>query len=193
MQQTEERHRLRLEETALLQAVARGQREAFAQLYDRVAQPLYSMLVEMAKDHATAQDWMQQAMVKVWKQAHQFDPSKGHAFSWILTVVRRTALDGLRKLKRDAPHKQTLDDVPEESHNDTPARFAGFNDEAKIIKRALANLPEDQRLVLEQAFFLGRTHTEIASEQGQPLGTVKARIRRGLIRLRETLGEEGWR
>ncbi len=163
----------------LLAAVALGDDAALGQLYDRFERPLYALGVRMLHDKQRAEDVVQETIVKVWRSAASFDPSKGAVSPWVFSIARRTAIDALRREKRAAiPVDPTAHDVgvPEDEAPDWTAWEVGL---------ALAALPQDQRQVVELCVVLGYTHAEAAEALAIPLGTVKTRVYAGLRRLRE--------
>lgn len=180
-----------LADAALLTRVAHGDRVAFAELYDRFSRPLYSMALRIVPAPADAQDIVHDAFVAVWDKASTFDSSRGTAFSWLVTLVRNRAIDRVRSRRRrnellsaSAPaelgYGETAADRPADDH-------AQQGDDARAVRAAMSQLPTEQQKALELAFFGGFTQEEIARSLGEPLGTVKARIRRGLLKLRDTL------
>ncbi len=177
---------------ALIGRVATGDREAFSLLYDRVSRPLFSLACEMLGDAAEAEDAMQEVALQIWRRAANYDASKSSVFSWSVMMMRSKAIDRLRaRGRRERVVSGSVEDVeaqPElasesEDASDTTAR----RDEATRVRSALQMLPQEQRRAIEMAFFTELTHAEIAAQNDEPLGTIKARIRRGLLRLRETL------
>ena len=176
----------------ILRRMAGGDRAAFAELYDRFSKPLYSMALQVLREPAEAQDVVHDAFIAIWEKASDFQQTRGNAFSWAVTLTRNRAIDRLRQLRR---RSQLLTD----SATDAGLIHAGGNepsadssaqtsDEASQVRAAVATLPADQKKALELAFFKGLTQQQIAESLSEPLGTIKARIRRGLLKLRENLG-----
>lgn len=132
---------------------------------------------------------MQEVFLQVWRQAARFDESRGRPFTWIVTLARSRAIDRLRSLgaRERAARDSALDRVEETSD---AAADAISSERGAIIRRALSALPEEQRRVLELAYFDGLTQSEIAERLSQPLGTVKTRTRSGMLKLKELLGDE---
>jgi RNA polymerase sigma-70 factor, ECF subfamily len=175
----------------LLGLVATGDRDAFTELYDRFSRPLYSTALRILNDPSEAQDIVHDAFVAVWEKAAAYEISRGTAFSWALTLTRNRAIDRLRSRRRraelldaSAPSDLGLD---ENSSGLGAAAAASASDRASTVRAAVATLPVDQQHALELAFFSGLTQEEIAVRLATPLGTIKARIRRGLIKLRDQL------
>ncbi|MCE2862733.1 MAG: sigma-70 family RNA polymerase sigma factor [Opitutaceae bacterium] len=177
----------------LLTRVADGDREAFAQLYDRFSAPLYGAAIQILHDAAEAQDVVQDAFLSLWEKAATFESSRGSAFSWAVTLVRNRAIDRVRMRRRRS--ELLADSVPEDLGYMAGRLQAGgdesatLGDEARAVRAAVAALPPEQQRALELAFFGGLTQEEIARKLREPLGTVKARIRRGLMRLRDSLAD----
>jgi len=178
-------------DTRLLQQVARGDREAFAQLYDRFSGPLYGTALRIVREPAEAQDIVHDAFITVWEKASSFDASRGTPFSWAVTLVRNRAIDRVRMRRRraellaeSAASDLGLDESPSALSG---AEAATSGDEARAVRAAVASLPPEQQRALELAFFGGLTQEEIARKLREPLGTIKARIRRGLIKLRDSV------
>ncbi|MEP7014815.1 MAG: sigma-70 family RNA polymerase sigma factor [Verrucomicrobiota bacterium] len=179
-----------LDQEMLAQA-AGGDQRAFATLYDRLSGPLYSLAVRMLGDATEAQDALQDVFLQIWRRAAKYDASQSSVFSWAMLMARSRVIDRLRARGRrlrvlvspteDDPNEMPADASVAESASDTLDR----NDEAMRVRTILKKLPADQRQAIEMAFFADLTHHEIADKLGQPLGTIKARIRRGLLKLRE--------
>ena len=180
-----------LVDAQLLQRVAQGDKQAFAELYDRFSGPLYGTALRILRDAAEAQDVVHDAFITFWEKAGTFDTSRGTAFSWAITLVRNRAIDRVRMRRRRA--ELLADSAPSDLGLDggsSPAsgiEAATTGDEAVAVRAAVATLPVEQQRALELAFFGGLTQEQIAQKLREPLGTVKARIRRGLLKLRDSL------
>ena len=174
-----------------MQRVARGDKQAFADLYDRFSSPLYATAVRIVRDPAEAQDIVHDVFITVWDKAGAFETERGTAFSWVVTLVRNRAIDRVRSRRRRA--ELLAESVPADlGYQENPPGSSGSeaattSDEARVVRAAVATLPLDQRHALEMAFFGGFTQEQIAEKLSEPLGTIKARIRRGLIKLRDSL------
>jgi RNA polymerase sigma-70 factor (ECF subfamily) len=174
-------------EHALL-ASAHGDARAFATLYDLCSPAVYGLIRRILRDRAQSDEVMQEVMLEVWRLAPRFDPQRGSASAWIMTIAHRRAVDRVRsevaergRLERAGSQAPTagvsvLEDVVDDL-------------DRQRVRSALAGLTEVQRSSVELAYFGGLTQTEISALLGVPLGTVKTRIRDGLIRLRDALGE----
>ena len=172
----------------LLRRSARGDEDAFAALYDATSRRLFGLVLRVVRDHAMSEEVTQEVYLDVWRQSARFDPSRGSAISWLMTIAHRTAVDKVRaseaSRRRDDAHAATHQDVD----FDTTAESAQASLEAQRVRRALTTLTDAQRSAVELAYLGGYTHTEVAKLLDLPLGTAKTRIRDGLIRLRDTLG-----
>lgn len=173
----------------LLRRMAAGELQAMAEFYDQTAGSFFSVAVRILNDSGEAEETIQDAYVQIWEKAAGFDPLLGSAFHWALSIVRHRAIDRLRSRQRRARLAEQLEDTGAAAplSSAAPDLEAAGTDEAIHVRSALSRLPPDQKEALEMAFFQGLTHPEIAAALQEPLGTVKARIRRGLMRLREYL------
>ncbi len=175
----------------LMRRIAQGDRGAFGELYDRFSGPLYGTALRIVGDQAEAQDVVHDAFVTLWEKSAGFDLSRGSAFSWVVTLVRNRAIDRVRMRRRRAEllaESAPSDLGMENSSRVLPAsEAAASGDEARAVRAAVATLPPEQQRAVELAFFSGLTQEEIAQTLREPLGTVKARIRRGLLKLRDML------
>lgn len=172
----------------LLRRSAAGDEEAFAELYDAVSSRLYGLVRRVVRDPAQSEEVAQEVFLDIWRQSARFDPARGSALSWMLTIAHRKAVDRVRSAEasrhRDAAYGTSNQDVTHDSTSEAVVERL----DAERVHRALATLTEAQRQALELAYLSGYTHTEVATMLDLPLGTAKTRIRDGLIRLRDTLG-----
>jgi len=175
----------------LMKQVAMGDRTAFATLYDRFSGPLHGAALRIVRDAAEAQDIVHDAFVAIWEKAGSFETTRGSAFAWAITLVRNRAIDRVRMRRRRAEllAESTASDFGynEDAASLASTEVAAQGDDARAVRAAVATLPEDQKRALELAFFSGLTQEEISRKLAEPLGTIKARIRRGLIKLRDSL------
>ena len=187
------RSRRRIEEEAeLVREMKAGSEPAFATFYDRFAAGLFSMIYAIVSDQKESEDILQESFVQMWKKIAGYDPARSSLFTWAVMISRHKAIDRLRARQRQSllVDAVTLEKDPAaaaevERGDDVLER----RDERGRVRFALAQLSEAQREALDLAFFAGLTQPEIAEKLGAPLGTVKARIRRGLLALRELLGK----
>lgn len=178
----------------LLQRIARGDSNALALLYDRYGRLAYSLAYRILGDVPSAEDAVQEAFLNIWRMAPSFDGQRGSARTWLLSVARHKAIDALRQRRRQQP----LGLVTELSETLTPAEdiWQGVDIalQREALERNLAQIPVEQRQVIEMAYFGGYTHQEIGKQLNIPLGTVKGRIRMGMEKLRSLLkSQEGGR
>jgi RNA polymerase sigma-70 factor (ECF subfamily) len=181
-----------LEDTRLLAAVATGDRAAFRELYARYSAALFSFAIRLLGDAGAAEEALQDAFVKIWRHAASYDARKSRPFTWAVTILRRTCIDHLRKHHRLPAALPLPDDDRAPAGLATPetARQAAEGHEtAARLQATLTANPPLQRAALELALFSTLTHAEIASQLGQPVGTIKSWIRRGLLDLHRTLNQ----
>jgi RNA polymerase sigma-70 factor (ECF subfamily) len=173
----------------LLRRIAAREVEALAEFYDQTAGALFSLAVRMLGDVSEAEEVTQDVFVQIWEKAVSFDAALGAPMHWALSITRHRAIDRLRARQRRA---RLLDEVQTATPDNADAQEAATeltHDELSAVRAALSSLPGEQRQAIELAFFKGMTHPEIAEALEEPLGTVKARIRRGMLKLRDTLQE----
>ncbi|WP_130651187.1 ECF RNA polymerase sigma factor SigK [Egicoccus halophilus] len=172
----------------LLVEVARGDQQSYARLYDRVAGVVYGVIRRVVRDPAQSEEVAQEVLVEVWRTAARFDPDRGSASTWILTMAHRRAIDRVRSEQASrsrtervgrGQHQRAFDEVAEEVE-------VGFEHEQ--VRAALGALTDLQREAVELAYYKGYTYREVAELLDTPLGTIKTRMRDGLIRLRDALG-----
>jgi RNA polymerase sigma-70 factor, ECF subfamily len=169
----------------LITRVAAGDRDAFAELYRRYTRPVLGLALRRLGDRGRAEDALQDAFAAVWRSARTFDAARGDGGAWLYTVARNAVLDSLRK--RTDPVAEAPD---EPSTAAGPAEHAEASWLAWRVHRAIDELPEHERRVIELAYWGERSQSEVAEELGIPLGTVKTRTRSGLARLADLLGDE---
>ena len=173
-------------DVALLKAVAHGDEQALAQLYDNYRVILFGLLVRILNSREEAEDVLQEVFLQVWRRAKDFDETRGKPFTWLVTLARSRAIDRLRSL--GARDRVAQASVREASEEVSDAAFDTFRSEQRaLVTSALSQLPEEQKRPLVLAYFDGLTQSEIAANLGAPLGTVKTRMRAGMMRLREVL------
>jgi RNA polymerase sigma-70 factor (ECF subfamily) len=179
---------------ALLNAIAGGAVWAMESLYQRYSRILYSLAYRMVADHQVAEDLLQDAFLAVWRRAISYSPQTGAARSWLISILHHRTIDYLRKVRRQS----SIQVAPlEEIELNESIAYPDTWDEAwqsvksSHVRAALMKIPTEQRLVIELAYFQGWTHTEIAEGTQIPLGTVKARMRLGLLNLKQILIKMG--
>ena len=172
----------------LLAAVARGDRHAIAELHRRHAAALLGLLYRILGSRSEAEDVLQEVFLQVWRRAGDFDAGRGHPFRWLATLARHRALDRLSVLTTRTRLAACQPADPAEDLTPDPMLGASLAEDARQLRAALAQIPEAQRRVLLLAYFNGLSQSEIASQLGLPLGTVKSNARLGLTKLRDLLG-----
>lgn len=174
---------------ALLQAIAGGDEAALARLYDQYRVILFGLLVRILNSREEAEDVLQEVFLQVWRRAGDYDEQRGKPFTWLVTLTRSRAIDRLRALgSRQRLASSAAQEQPEEASDALKETYR--SEQKEIVRRALAELPEEQRRTLLLAYFEGLTQSEIAAKINAPLGTVKTRMRSALTKLRETLGTQ---
>jgi len=176
------------EDARLLGAIAEGDQQALGVLYRRRGGLIYSILVRMLVNEMEAEEVMQDTFVQIWRKAHQCDPDRSSPLAWMIMIARGRALDRLRaRARRNAGQGAYEREVASLEVEVNSTRQAERDELAAACASALNHLPESQARALQLAFLRGWTHDEIARALGEPLGTVKAWIRRGLLSLRKIL------
>jgi RNA polymerase sigma-70 factor (ECF subfamily) len=184
-----QREAAQISDVELLHAVARGDEAALARLYDSYRVILFGLLVRILNSREEAEDILQDVFIQVWRRAKDFDEKRGRPFTWLVTLARSRAIDRLRLLgARQRLAASAGADQPDEASDALTDTIKVSQKE--IVHRALAQLPDEQRHTLVLAYFEGLTQSEIASKLGAPLGTVKTRMRSGMIKLRALLGAQ---
>ena len=180
-------------EIELLRRVAQGDRRGVEELYDRFSGVLFSTAYRVLNSQEAAEDVLQDVFVQIWEKAPLYDPTRGKPMTWAITLTRNKAIDRLRSAQR---RSRLQDELLQESQTaeqfDDRSSFdaASTSDTNKLVHGAIQKLSKDQREAIELAFFSSLTQLEIAERLKLPLGTIKARIRRGMMRLRDLLGPQ---
>ena len=168
--------------------VARGDEDAFARVYDAVAGPVYGMVLRVLRDRSQSEEVAQEVLVEVWRQATRFDPSKGSVKGWVLTMAHRRAVDRVRSAQASTDRETKVAWSSAEREYDEVSEAVELRLESQQVRRSLDALTELQREAIRLAYYGGYTHREVSELLGVPLGTVKTRLRDGLIRLRDEMG-----
>lgn len=172
----------------LLRLSARGDQQAFAELYDATSARVFGLAVRVVRDPAQAEEVVQEAFLEVWRTSSRFDSERGSALSWLMTITHRKAVDRVRSAEASTRRDTTYQHQNQTIDHDTTADAAQATMEAKRVRSALSGLTPVQREAIELAYFGGYTHTEVAGILDLPVGTAKTRIRDGLIRMRDKMG-----
>ncbi len=172
----------------LLARVAEGDQAAFSQLYDQTSARVLGLVRRLLKDHAQSEEVTQEIFLEVWQNAKRYDAAKGSATTWILTMAHRRAVDRIRSSQstRDRDTKIGLRDM--ETEYDSVSESVEIKVEHERVGQALQRLTELQRQAVTLAYYGGYSHSEVAEMLKVPIGTVKTRLRDGMIRLRDELG-----
>lgn len=176
-------------DAALLRRVASHDQAALGEIYDRHARVLFGLICRIVHDRAEAEDVLQEVFVRIWERAGTYAPDAGSPIGWMVRVARNRAIDRLRA--RAARPDLTGDAVPELAAEGTPEATVVLGERARVVTAALAELPPEQRRLIEQAYFGGDSQSELAARFGIPLGTVKTRVRAGMQALRDALRRRG--
>lgn len=172
----------------LLSRASRGDQAAFAQFYDATSGRVYGLVLRVVRDQAQAAEVVQDVYLETWRQSARFDRERGSVLSWLLTIAHRRAVDRVRSaqasVERDHRYAETSVERPFDEVSEQVQRSL----DAQRVRKALDDLTEVQREAVSLAYFGGYTHSEVAEMLQLPLGTVKTRIRDGLIRMRDALG-----
>jgi len=177
-------------EIELLRRIGAGDLPSFEELYRRFSGMLFATIFRILNQQEAAEDVLQEVFLQIWEKAPLYDPVRGKPLTWIVTLARNKAIDRLRSTQRS---HRLQSEVEREAQAFDPAEERNSADaleaveQGKLVREAVQKLSKDQREAISLAFFSGLTQTEIAERVGEPLGTVKARIRRGMMRLREVL------
>jgi len=172
----------------LLLQVAAGDRDAFARLYDRTAPRVFGLVKRLLRDHAQSEEVTQEIFLEIWQTAARYDPSKGGAIAWMLTMTHRRAVDRVRasQASRDRDTRVGIRDFAVDY--DSVVESVEVRVESERVTEAMMRLTELQRQAVQLAYFGGYSHSEVSAMLRVPIGTVKTRLRDGMIRLRDELG-----
>jgi RNA polymerase sigma-70 factor, ECF subfamily len=170
----------------LLDRVARGDQDAFEAVYDQLAGPVYGLIRKVVRDPAQSEEVTQEVLLEVWRSASRFDAARGSAATWVMTIAHRRAIDRVRSTSASAEREQKT--AQPLVLSDEVAETVAANMDAERVRRCLGGLTELQRESITLAYYGGYTYSQVAALLHTALGTVKTRIRDGLIRLRDCMG-----
>jgi len=174
---------------ALLERIAGRDAGAVGELYDRHSRLLYGLILRIVRDRSEAEEILQEVFVLVWNRVATYNPALGPPAAWLVGIARNRAID---RLRANSARRRAIESAPiEVESNENPETDAVVGEQQRAIRQALETLPREQRDLIEEAYFLGFTHSELAERHKLPLGTVKTRIRTGLLALREQLAQIG--
>lgn len=172
----------------LLARIATGDEAAFAALYDEIAPRVLGLVRRLLIDHAQSEEVTQEIFLEIWQNAPRYEPSKGGATTWIFTMAHRRAVDRIRSSQAGRDRDVRIGIRDYESDYDNVAETVETTIENERVKKAMLQLTELQRQAITLAYYGGYSHSEVAEKLEIPLGTVKTRLRDGMIRLRDALG-----
>ncbi|WP_346267276.1 sigma-70 family RNA polymerase sigma factor [Halalkalibaculum roseum] len=181
------------EEVEILRRIKARDEKAMAELYELYNGLLFSMIISVVKKKEEAEDVLQEVFVTIWEKAPTFNEERGNVYSWLVTLTRNKAIDRIRSKDYKTQKKATQDvDAPDfflEGNKYDPLKTTIYSDRTELVKKALSEIPESQSEVLKIAYYEGLTQREISEQLDIPLGTVKTRMRQGMIKLKDLLGE----
>jgi len=175
-------------EVTLLHRTGEGDRQSFEELYGRYSGVLYSTAYRILNDEAASEDVIQDVFMQIWEKASLYDSARGKPMTWAVTLTRNKAIDRLRSLQRRNRLRnefETQRSIFEEFSDRNSLDEVDSGEKSAIIRKAIHELSKEQRQAIELAFFSGMSQSEIADALEEPLGTIKARIRRGMMKLKE--------
>jgi len=171
---------------ALIEQVKKGDKSAFKEIYSRFSQVTYNLALRMLRDKDDSEEVVQEIFLQVWNKAQSYDPERGALSTWILNIARSRSIDKLRKVgyrSRDIE----IDEEKVNSNEDFSSTIENREENNNVIREALESLPENQRIAIELVYFDGLTHVEAAEKLQEPVGTIKTRIRLGVMKLKERI------
>jgi RNA polymerase sigma-70 factor (ECF subfamily) len=169
---------------ALIARIVARDAAAVGELYDGHSRLLYGLILRIVKDRGEAEEILQEVFVQVWTRADTYNVQLGTPIAWLVRVARNRAID---RLRANTVRTRTVEATPLPPPVETPETRAAMSEKERAVARALASLPPDQRQLIEYAYFAGLTQSELATRFGLPLGTVKTRVRTGMMTLRRDL------
>ena len=172
----------------LLRDVADGDRAAFAEIYDRISSRVLGLIIRLLRDRAQSEEVMQEVFLEIWQQAAKFDTNRGSGMAWVLTMAHRRAIDRIRASQKSHERDLRIGIRDMERDFDSVSESVEIRIENERVKRSMSRLTPLQREAVILAYYGGYSHSEMAQILGIPLGTVKTRLRDGMIRLRDELG-----
>ena len=171
----------------LIERIVSRDMSAVGDLYDRHSRLLYGLILRILRDRSEAEEVLQEVFVAVWNRADTYDVEAGSPAAWLVRIARNRAID---RLRANTARVRAVESVPVELvSSDNPETSAWLGEQQRAVKRALEMIPREQRDLIEEAYYQGLTHSELAERHKLPLGTVKTRIRTGLLTLRQQLSQ----
>jgi len=169
---------------ALIERIVAREADAVGELYDRHNRLLFGLILRILRDRSEAEEVLQEVFVLVWTRAETYNVALGSPAAWLVRIARNRAID---RLRANAVRLRAVESAPAAANVDSPEAQATASEQQRVVARALESLPADQRTLIEEAYFLGMTQSELADKFKLPLGTVKTRIRAGMQALRQQL------
>ena len=174
-------------DVTLIERIAAHEASAVGELYDRYSRLLYGLILRIVRDRSEADEVLQDVFVAVWNRAETYNVALGSPAAWLVRIARNRAID---RRRANAARMRAAESAPLEFHtSENPEVSALLGEQQRVVARALEAIPRDQRDLIEEAYYLGRTQSELAERHKLPLGTVKTRIRTGLMTLRQHLSQ----
>ena len=180
-------------EIELLRRIGQGDSASFEALYDRLSGVLFSTAYRVLNNQVAAEDVLQDVFIQIWEKAPLYNPALGKPLTWAVTLTRNKAIDRLRSIQRRVRLQENVQresEVFEQFDGRSSFDAITLAESSKLVRDALDKLTDEQRQVIQLAFFSSMTQAEIAEHLQEPLGTIKARIRRGMMKLRDLIGPE---
>jgi RNA polymerase sigma-70 factor, ECF subfamily len=174
------------DDISLIERIVARDERAVADLYDRHSRLLFGLILRIIRDRSEAEEVLQEVFVQLWNKADTYNVALGSPAAWLVRVARNRAID---RLRANTVRIRAVESVPGPAAVESPEAAAAATEQQRAIGRALETLPLEQRVLIEQAYFLGLTQSELADRFKLPLGTVKTRIRTGMIALRQHLSQ----
>ena len=169
---------------ALLNRIISRDESAVGELYDKHGRLLYGLILRILRDRSEAEEVLQEVFVQVWTRAETYNAELGSLAAWLVRIARNRSID---RFRANSVRARTIEATPAPPPVETPEAHAAMSEQQRTVARALQALPTEQRLLIEEAYFRGLTQSELAERFGLPLGTVKTRVRTGLMTLRREL------
>jgi RNA polymerase sigma-70 factor (ECF subfamily) len=178
-------------EIEILKRISQGDRKSFEEIYDRFSRILFAAAFRVLNDRVAAEDVLQDVFLQIWEKAPMYNPDLGKPLTWAVTLTRNKAIDYARSIRRRSRLQESAQresEVFEQYDNRSSFDAVASVEASKLVREAIQKLSVNQREVIELAFFSSMTQAEIAERLNEPLGTIKARIRRGMMKLRSVIG-----
>jgi len=170
----------------LIEQVTRGDKSAFKEIYSRFSQVTYNLALRMLRDKEDAEEVVQEIFLQIWNKAYSYDPERGAVSTWVLNIARSRSIDKLRSVGYRNKNVE-IDEEKANSNVDLSRSIVDRDESKNVIKQALESLPEKQKIAIELVYFEGLTHIEAADKLNEPVGTIKTRIRLGVMKLKDKI------